>query len=199
MVSDSAGEFSGVVVVEPQRGRPGHPGSPPPLTLAVFTTGLAAVAVGVTGITKLVLAPAARPVGIVQLTTWPAAVQPAGKVPIVKPVGIVSVTVAAAVVAAVPVFCTASVYVAGVPTTKLAVLAVLVIVNAGALIVVVTEGLQRAGKGLVAAAQPGSPPPRTVAVLVTLDPAAAVGVTGITKLAVPPLAASPAATVQVTT
>ena len=63
----------------------------------------------------------------------------------------------------------------------------------------VTDGLQRTGSGLVVAVQPGSPPPRTVAVLVTLAPAAAVGVTGMIKLAVPLVAASPAATVQVTT
>ena len=88
---------------------------------------------------------------------------------------------------------------AGVPTTKLALLAVFVTVNAGEFTVVVTLGLQRAGNGLVAAAQPGSPPPRTVAALVTRAPAAAVGVTGITKLTVPVVAAKPAATVQVTT
>ena len=44
-----------------------------------------------------------------QVTVWPAAVQPAGNVPMIRPVGIVSVTVAAAVVAAVPVFWTLSV------------------------------------------------------------------------------------------
>ena len=130
MVSESAGEFSGVVVVEPQRAAAGQPGSPPPVTLAVFTTGVTAAAVGVTGITKLVVAFTANPAAIVQVTTWPTAVQPAGRVPIVNPVGIVSVIVAAAVVAAVPVFWTASVYVAGVPTTKLAALAVFVTVNA---------------------------------------------------------------------
>ncbi len=52
--------------------------------------------------------------------------------------------------------------------------------------------VQRASAGQV-----GSPPPLTVAVLVTLGKAAAVGVTGITKLVLPP-AARPAATVQVT-
>ena len=111
LVRVKAGAFSGVVVVELQRAvvAEGHTGSPPPLTLAVLTTGVAAVAVGVTGITKLVVAFTAKPVAIVQVTTWPAAVQPAGKVPIVKPVGIVSVTVEAAVVAVVPVFCTESV------------------------------------------------------------------------------------------
>ena len=109
LVSVKAGEFNGVVVVEPQRAAAGHPGSPPPVTLAVLTTGLTAVAVGVTGITKLVVALTASPAAIVQVTTWPTAVQPAGRVPIVSPVGIVSVIVAAAVVAAVPVFCTESV------------------------------------------------------------------------------------------
>jgi hypothetical protein len=65
--------------------------------------------VGVTGITKLVLPPAARPAGTVQVTLCPAAVQPAGRVPRVKPLEIVSVMVLAAVVAALPVFCTLSV------------------------------------------------------------------------------------------
>jgi hypothetical protein len=105
----SAGEFSGVLVVELQCAAAGQVGSPPPVTLAVFTTGLAALAVGVTGITKLVLPPTARPAATVQVTVCPAAVQPAGKVPIVTPVGIVSVIVAAAVVAAVPVLLSCSV------------------------------------------------------------------------------------------
>jgi hypothetical protein len=46
-----------------------------------------------------------------------------------------------------------------------------------------TLSLQRAAAG-----QPGSPPPLTVAVLITLGCAAAVGVTGIKKLALPPAA-----------
>ena len=87
----------------------GQVGSPPPETVAVLATLGAAAAVGVTGITKLVLAEAARPLGIVQVTVWPAAVQPAGSVPMVSEAGIVSVMVAAAVVAAVPVFVTCSV------------------------------------------------------------------------------------------
>jgi hypothetical protein len=74
----------------------------------LVTLGCAA-AVGVTGITKLVLPPAARPAGTVHVTVWPEAVQPAGSVPIVRPVGIVSVIVAAAVVAEVPVLLTSSV------------------------------------------------------------------------------------------
>ena len=45
----------------------------------VFCTLGIAAAVGVTGITKLVFAPAARPAATVQVTVWPAAVQPAGK------------------------------------------------------------------------------------------------------------------------
>ena len=56
--------------------------------------------------TKLVVAFTAKPAAMVQVTTWPAAVQPAGKVPIVKPVGMLSVTVEAAVVAVVPVLVT---------------------------------------------------------------------------------------------
>jgi hypothetical protein len=51
-----------------QRAAAGQVGSPPPLTLAVFVTlGVAAI-VGVTGITKLVLPPAARPAGTVHVT-----------------------------------------------------------------------------------------------------------------------------------
>ena len=92
-----------------QRDAAGQPASPPPETVAVFTAGLAAAAVGVTGITNALVALTARPLAIVQVTVWPAAVQPAGNVPMVKPVGIVSLIVAAAVVAAVPVFCTLNV------------------------------------------------------------------------------------------
>ena len=58
---------------------------------------------------KLEVALTAKPAGIVQVTVWPAAVQPAGNVPMVKPVGIVSVIVETAVVAALPVFCTLNV------------------------------------------------------------------------------------------
>ena len=108
-VSVSTGALTGVVVVLVQCAAAGQVGSPPPVTVAVFTTGEAAAIVGVTGITKLVVPLTARPAGIVQVTVWPAAVQPAGNVPMVKPVGIVSVIVETAVVAAVPVFCTDSV------------------------------------------------------------------------------------------
>jgi hypothetical protein len=68
-----------------------------------------AEAVGVRGITKLVLPPAARPAGTVHVTVWPEAVQPAASVPIVRPVGMVSVIVATAVVADVPVLLSSSV------------------------------------------------------------------------------------------
>ncbi|GAA4797046.1 hypothetical protein GCM10023307_23620 [Lysobacter hankyongensis] len=95
--------------VSVQRAAAGQVGSPPPLTVAVFVTLGRAASVGVTGIVKLVLPPAARPAGTVQVTVWPAAVQPAGSVPIVRPVGIVSVIVDTAVVAAVPVLLTCSV------------------------------------------------------------------------------------------
>ena len=71
----------------------------------MLTLGCAAL-VGVTGMMKLAVALTARPLGIVQVTTWPAATQPAGIAPRVRPVGIVSVIVLAAVVAVVPVFCT---------------------------------------------------------------------------------------------
>ena len=105
----SCGRFTGVVTVLVQRAAAGQVGSPPPETVAVFATLAAALAVGVTGMMKLVFAPAARPAATVQVTVWPAAVQPAGGVPMVKPAGIVSVMVAAAVVAAVPVLLTCKV------------------------------------------------------------------------------------------
>jgi len=74
----------------------------------------------------------------------------------------------------------------------LATLAVLFTVSWGALTGVVTVPEQRAAAGQVL-----SPPPLAVAVFVTEGVAASVGVTGITKLAVP-FTASPAAIVQVT-
>ena len=51
-----------------QRAVAGQVGSPPPLTLAVFTAGLATAAVGVTGITKLAVPLTAKPAGTVQVT-----------------------------------------------------------------------------------------------------------------------------------
>jgi len=183
-----------VVTAELQRASAGHVVSPPPLAVAVLVTLAAAAGVGVIGMMKLVLADTARPRAIVQVTVWPAAVQPAGNVPIVRPAGIVSVIVLTAVVAAVPVFWTLSVYEAGVPTVNAAALAVLVIVSCGALTGVgPTVEVQRAATGQV-----GSPPPETVAVFVTLAPAARVGVTGMMKLVVA-MTAKPGAIVQVTT
>jgi hypothetical protein len=105
----SAGRLVGVVTLLVQRAAAGQPASPPPDTVALLVTLAAAAAAGVTGITKAVVALTAKPLAIVQVTVWPAAVQPAGKVPMVRPVGIVSVIVLTAVVAAVPVFCTLSV------------------------------------------------------------------------------------------
>ncbi|GAA4796987.1 hypothetical protein GCM10023307_23540 [Lysobacter hankyongensis] len=103
------GRFTGVgPSVSVQRAAAGQVGSPPPLTVAELVTLAAAPAVGVIGITKLVLAPAAR-LATVQVTVWPAAVQPAGSVPIVRPVGIVSVMVLDAVVAELPVLVSCSV------------------------------------------------------------------------------------------
>ena len=86
-----------------QRALAGQVASPPPLTVAVLVTLAAADRVGVTGITKLAFAPAAKPAATVQATVWLAAVQFAGSVPIVRPLGMVSVMVLLAVVAAVPV------------------------------------------------------------------------------------------------
>ena len=176
-----------------QRASAGQVGSPPPVTLAVLVTLVPAARVGVTGITNEVLPLAARPAAIVQVTVWPAAVQPAGSVPMVRPVGMVSVIVDTAVVAAVPVFDNCSAYEAGTPMVHGEALAVFSKLSCGALTGVGPAVLvQRAS-----APQPGSPPPLTVAVLVTLVPAARVGVTGITNEVLPP-AARPAAIVQVT-
>ncbi len=111
----------------------------------------------------------------------------------VRPAGIVSVIVDTAVVAAAPVLLRVNVYDAATPTVHGEALAVFVSVSCGPPIGVgPTVLVQRASAGQV-----GSPPPLTVAVFVTLVPAARVGVTGITKLVLPP-AARPAATVQVT-
>ncbi len=105
----SCAALIGVVTVLVQRAFAGQVGSPPPDTVAVLVTLAPAARVGVIGMMKLVFAPAARPAGMVQFTVWPAAVQPAGKVPIVRPVGMVSVMVLVAVVASVPVLLTCSV------------------------------------------------------------------------------------------
>ncbi len=75
---------------------------------------------------------------------------------------------------------------------KLAALAVFTTFSFGALTGVVTVLLQSLPDGHAA-----SPPPLTVAVLVTFAAAAAVGVTGMVKLVLPPTA-RPAAMVQVT-
>ena len=109
LVTVSWGALTGVVTVPEQRAVAGQVLSPPPLAVAVFVTDGVAASVGVTGITKLVLPPAAKPAATVQVTVCPAAVQPAGKVPIVSPVGMVSVIVVTAVVAAVPVLLSCSV------------------------------------------------------------------------------------------
>ena len=58
-----------MVVVLVQRPAAGQPASPPPLTVAVFTAGLAALAVGVIGIMKLLVALTAKPLAIVHVTT----------------------------------------------------------------------------------------------------------------------------------
>lgn len=78
---------------------PVHAGSPPPEAVAELMTFAAAAPVGVIGMTKLVLAPPAKPSATLHVTSCPAAEQPAGNVPIVKPAGIVSVITVAAVVA----------------------------------------------------------------------------------------------------
>ena len=85
-------------------------GSPPPVTSAVLVTSdPTTLAVGVTGMMKLVLAFTASPAGTVHVTFWPEAVQPDGIAPSVNPAGMASLTVACAVVAAVPLLLTFSV------------------------------------------------------------------------------------------
>lgn len=110
---------------------PVQAGSPPPEAVAELMTLAAAATVGVIGITKLVLAPPAKPSATVHVTSWPTAAQPAGNVPIVKPVGIVSVITVTAVVAMVLVLVNCSVKLAGAPMTNGDVLAVLVSVSLG--------------------------------------------------------------------
>lgn len=103
MVTVNAGGFTiGVGPTVPvQCAAAGQVASPPPLAVAVLVTPVALATVGVTGMVKAWLAPTAR-LAMVQVSTWPLAVQPAGNAPMVKPVGMVSVTVVAAVVAALP-------------------------------------------------------------------------------------------------
>jgi hypothetical protein len=172
----------------------GQVGSPPPETVAVFVSVVPlAAAVGVTGITKLTGIFVASPVAIVHVTCWPEEVHPLGMVPSAKLDGTLSVTVVAAVVAALPMLVTVSVYVAGVPTTKLVLLAVFCTLNCGA-----STGVFTVLEQFTAPGQVGSPPPETVAVFVSVVPlAAAVGVTGITKLT-GVFVASPVAIVHVT-
>ena len=67
-VNVSTGAFTGVVVVLVQCAAAGQVGSPPPDTVAVFTAGDAAAAVGVIGIRNEAVPPAANPAGIVQVT-----------------------------------------------------------------------------------------------------------------------------------
>ena len=66
----SCGASIAVVTLDSQRGLVcGHPESPPPVTVAVFTRDSpATLRAGVTGISKLTEAPGAKPVGIVQVT-----------------------------------------------------------------------------------------------------------------------------------
>jgi hypothetical protein len=104
----SCGALTAVIAVPVHPAAPGQLGSPPPDTLAVLPTLPTAASVGVTGIKKLTLAPAASPPAIVQVTCCPTALQPPGNVPIVKPAGIVSTTLALAVVAAAPMLVTSS-------------------------------------------------------------------------------------------
>ncbi len=95
----------GTITVSLQRTAAGQSGSPPPETVAVLLP-LTAESVGVTGITKLAVALTARPVGIVQVTTWSAAPHPAGSMPMVNPLLMVSLIDAGEEVGKVPVFCT---------------------------------------------------------------------------------------------
>ncbi len=64
----NCGAKTGVLTVLVQRAAAGQVGSPPPDTVAVFTDGFAAASVAVTGMMKLVFAPAAKPAAMVQVT-----------------------------------------------------------------------------------------------------------------------------------
>ena len=108
----NCGAFTGVPVVLVQFGLLtfGQVGSPPPLTVAVlFTVVPFAAGNGVTGITKLTLAPTARPAATVQVTCWPVMLQPDGALPRLKLAGTLSLIVVIAVVAALPMLVTVSV------------------------------------------------------------------------------------------
>ena len=98
----SCGASTVLVVVPLQWLTPaaGQLGSPPPLAAAVFATLVPLVlACGVIGIVNTTLPPTRMPAGKVQVTVWPLALQPPGKVPMVNPVGIVSLMVPAREVA----------------------------------------------------------------------------------------------------
>src|SRR5690606_6995089 len=109
LLSFRLGASTAVVLVTLQLSVVGQVGSPPPCTLAELLTLGDTLAWGVTGTTKLMLDPAARLAALTQFTCWPAAVQPAGKVPRVMLDGTKSVTVMGALVGAVPVLVTVKV------------------------------------------------------------------------------------------
>ena len=106
--SRSCGASAAVAMLAEHRAAScGHPGSPPPLTVAVSTN--VPLAVGVTGMMKLTPWPGVSPGGTVHVTRLSAAAQPSGSVPSAKESGTSSATVLTAVVAAVPSFTTVSV------------------------------------------------------------------------------------------
>ena len=108
--TDNCGASTGVSTVLEQRDACGQPASPPPLTVAVFSSVLpSALASGVTEIVKLTGDPLARPAETVHVTCCPATVQPATVPFICKSLGTLSVTVATDVVAAEPVLVTCNV------------------------------------------------------------------------------------------
>ena len=142
-----------------------HPGSPPPLTVAVLVTGPATV--GVTGIAKLTEAPGASPAGITQRTACSTAAHPAGSAPRVRLDGTLSATTAGAVVAAAPSLNTEIVYVAATATVKLGGVATLAIRSCGTSTVVTMAASQRER---LPGGHPGSPPPLTRTELANTPP-----------------------------
>ena len=70
LVTVNCGRFTGVVTLLLQRPAAGQVGSPPPLAVAVLLTLVATAAVGVIGMTKLLLAPAANPAAIVHVMVF---------------------------------------------------------------------------------------------------------------------------------
>jgi hypothetical protein len=110
LVIFNCGALADAVTVLVQWPAAGQLLSPPPLMLALFVMLLLlATPLTVTGMAKLVVEPAGKPLATVQVTVWLLTVQPVGSVPTVRLAGNASVIVATASVGAVPALVTCSV------------------------------------------------------------------------------------------